>query len=47
MSSDQKRQQKLVVVLDVWLMGFDAPCCHTIYVEVPLAGHNLMQAIVR
>jgi type I restriction enzyme R subunit len=31
----------------MWLTGFDAPCCHTMYVDKPMAGHNLMQAIAR
>ncbi len=38
---------KLVIVRDMWLTGFDAPCCHTMYVDKPMKGHNLMQAIVR
>ncbi|MBT2655366.1 type I restriction endonuclease subunit R [Bacillus sp. ISL-18] len=38
---------KLVIVRDMWLTGFDAPCCHTIYVDKPMKGHNLMQAIAR
>jgi type I restriction enzyme R subunit len=38
---------KLVIVRDMWLTGFDAPCCHTMYVDKPMAGHNLMQAIAR
>jgi type I site-specific restriction-modification system R (restriction) subunit len=32
---------------DMWLTGFDAPCCHTMYVDKPMVGHNLMQAIAR
>ena len=31
----------------MWLTGFDAPCCHTMYVDKPMHGHNLMQAIAR
>jgi len=31
----------------MWLTGFDAPCCHTMYVDKPMVGHNLMQAIAR
>lgn len=31
----------------MWLTGFDAPCCHTMYVDKPMRGHNLMQAIAR
>lgn len=38
---------KLVIVRDMWLTGFDIPCCHTMYVDKPMQGHNLMQAIAR
>jgi len=38
---------KLVIVRDIWLTGFDAPCLHTLYVDKPMRGHNLMQAIAR
>lgn len=38
---------KLVIVRDMWLTGFDAPACHTMYVDKPMKGHNLMQAIAR
>ena len=38
---------KLVIVRDMWLTGFDAPCMHTMYVDKPMRGHNLMQAIAR
>ena len=38
---------KLVVVRDMWLTGFDAPCLHTMYVDKPMRGHGLMQAIAR
>ena len=38
---------KLVIVRDMWLTGFDAPCCHTMYVDKPMKGHALMQAIAR
>ncbi|MFA7146457.1 MAG: type I restriction endonuclease subunit R, partial [Candidatus Riflebacteria bacterium] len=38
---------KLVIVRDMWLTGFDAPCLHTMYVDKPMRGHNLMQAIAR
>ena len=38
---------KLVIVRDMWLTGFDAPCCHTMYVDKPMRGHNLTQAIAR
>ena len=44
---DPKDPLKLVIVRDMWLTGFDAPCCHTMYVDKPMAGHNLMQAIAR
>lgn len=38
---------RLVIVRDMWLTGFDAPNCHTMYVDKPMHGHNLMQAIAR
>jgi type I restriction enzyme R subunit len=38
---------RLVIVRDMWLTGFDAPCMHTLYVDKPMKGHNLMQAIAR
>lgn len=38
---------KIVIVRDMWLTGFDAPCLHTMYVDKPMKGHNLMQAIAR
>lgn len=38
---------KLVLVRDMWLTGFDAPSLHTMYVDKPMRGHNLMQAIAR
>ena len=38
---------RLVIVRDMWLTGFDAPCLHTLYVDKPMRGHNLMQAIAR
>lgn len=38
---------KLVIVSDMWLTGFDAPCLHTMYVDKPMRGHGLMQAIAR
>ncbi|WP_417851100.1 HsdR family type I site-specific deoxyribonuclease [Thalassoglobus sp.] len=38
---------KLVIVRDMWLTGFDAPCMHTMYIDKPMGGHNLMQAIAR
>jgi len=38
---------KIVIVRDMWLTGFDAPCMHTMYVDKPMKGHGLMQAIAR
>jgi type I restriction enzyme R subunit len=38
---------KFVIVRDMWLTGFDAPCLHTMYADKPMRGHNLMQAIAR
>lgn len=38
---------KLVIVRDMWLTGFDAPCLHTMYADKPMRGHGLMQAIAR
>ena len=38
---------KLVIVIDMWLTGFDAPSMHTLYIDKPMKGHNLMQAIAR
>jgi type I restriction enzyme R subunit len=38
---------RLVIVRDMWLTGFDAPVCHTMYVDKPMRGHTLMQAIAR
>ena len=38
---------KLVIVRDMWLTGFDAPCMHTLYADKPMRGHSLMQAIAR
>jgi len=38
---------RLVIVRDMWLTGFDAPNCHTMYIDKPMKGHNLMQAIAR
>ena len=37
----------IVIVRDMWLTGFDAPICHTMYIDKPMRGHNLMQAIAR
>ncbi len=44
---DPKDPLKLVIVRDMWLTGFDAPCLHTLYIDKPMNGHNLMQAIAR
>ncbi len=44
---DPKNPLKLVIVRDMWLTGFDAPCLHTMYVDKPMRGHGLMQAIAR
>jgi type I restriction enzyme R subunit len=44
---DPKDPLKLVIVRDMWLTGFDAPCLHTMYVDKPMQGHGLMQAIAR
>src|SRR5690554_2699791 len=38
---------QLVIVRDMWLIGFDAPNCHTMYIDKPMKGHNLMQATAR
>jgi type I restriction enzyme, R subunit len=44
---DPKDPLKLVIVRDMWLTGFDAPCLHTMYCDKPMKGHGLMQAIAR
>lgn len=44
---DPKDTLKLVIVRDMWLTGFDAPCMHTMYIDKPMQGHGLMQAIAR
>ncbi len=38
---------KIVIVRDMWLTGFDVPCLHTMYIDKPMRGHTLMQAIAR
>lgn len=38
---------KIVLVRDMWLTGFDAPALHTMYIDKPIRGHGLMQAIAR
>lgn len=42
-----KDELKLVIVCDMWLTGFDVPCLHTMYLDKPMKGHTLMQAIAR
>jgi type I restriction enzyme R subunit len=42
-----KKPFRIVIVRDMWLTGFDAPCLHTMYVDKPMRGHGLMQAIAR
>jgi type I restriction enzyme R subunit len=37
----------IIIVCDMWLTGFDAPCLNTMYIDKPIKGHNLMQAITR
>ena len=44
---DEDDELKLVIVIDMWLTGFDAPSMHTMYLDKPMRGHNLMQAIAR
>jgi len=44
---DPKDELKLVIVCDMWLTGFDVPCLHTMYLDKPMKGHTLMQAIAR
>lgn len=44
---DPKDEMKLVIVRDMWLTGFDCQPLHTMYVDKPMRGHNLMQAIAR
>ncbi|MGA2158056.1 MAG: type I restriction endonuclease subunit R [Dehalococcoidia bacterium] len=44
---DAKDQFKMVIVRDMWLTGFDAPSLHTMYMDKPMQGHGLMQAIAR
>jgi type I restriction enzyme R subunit len=44
---DAKDPFKIVIVRDMWLTGFDAPCLHTMYADKPMQGHGLMQAIAR
>ena len=44
---DPRDDLKLVIVRDMWLTGFDAPSMHTMYIDKPMRGHGLMQAIAR
>ena len=44
---DPSDELKIVIVRDMWLTGFDAPSLHTLYIDKPMQGHNLMQAIAR
>ncbi len=44
---DSKRELKIVIVVDMWLTGFDVPDLATMYIDKPMKGHNLMQAIAR
>lgn len=44
---DPEDELKLVIVRDMWLTGFDVPCLHTMYIDKPMKGHTLMQAIAR
>jgi len=44
---DSEDELKLVIVRDMWLTGFDVPCLHTMYIDKPMKGHTLMQAIAR
>ena len=44
---DENDPLKIVIVRDMWLTGFDAPCLNTMYIDKPMKDHNLMQAIAR
>lgn len=44
---DPMDELQLVIVRDMWLTGFDVPSMHTMYIDKPMQGHNLMQAIAR
>ena len=44
---DSRDPFRIVIVRDMWLTGFDAPCLHTMYADKPMVGHGLMQAIAR
>jgi len=44
---DVNDELRIVIVRDMWLTGFDVPSMHTMYIDKPMRGHNLMQAIAR
>jgi type I restriction enzyme R subunit len=44
---DPEDKLKIVIVCDMWLTGFDVLCLHTMYIDKPMQGHTLMQAIAR
>lgn len=44
---DDNDELEMVIVRDMWLTGFDVPCLNTMYIDKPMIGHNLMQAIAR
>ncbi len=44
---DNNDELKIVIVRDMWLTGFDVPSMNTMYIDKPMKGHNLMQAIAR
>jgi type I restriction enzyme R subunit len=44
---DESDPLQIIIVRDMWLTGFDVPCLDTLYVDKPMSGHNLMQAIAR
>lgn len=44
---DPEDELKVVIVVDMWLTGFDVPCLHTMYIDKPMKDHTLMQAIAR
>ena len=44
---DNSDELELIIVVDMWLTGFDVPSMHTMYIDKPMQGHNLMQAIAR
>ena len=44
---DEKNEFKIAIVVDMWLTGFDVPSMATMYIDKPMKGHNLMQAIAR